>query len=126
MVKRIITFIVAVIILFIAAFYLNKMMLAERYELLRFSLFKVYLFHVIASAIVYACIEGVAYRMADNAGYVYLGTVFLKIGFFVLIFPMAISGEVKLELFEKLSFIVPLFLFLGLEGLFIGKLLNSK
>ena len=126
MVKRIVTFIIAVIILFIAAFYLNKMMLAERYELLRFSLFNVYLFHLIGAVIVYAAVEGVASIMPNNAGYTYLATIFLKIGFFVLIFPAVLSGEVKLEMFEKLSLVIPMFLFLGLEGFFVGKLLNSK
>ncbi|KAB1159011.1 hypothetical protein F7018_07690 [Tenacibaculum aiptasiae] len=93
---------------------------------LSFSLFAVYLFHVIAAIIVYFIVEFIADKMPNQAGYAYLASIFLKIGFFVLIFQASVFANEQLTKPERFSLVIPLFLFLILEAIAVSKLLNSK
>ncbi|MBA6156241.1 hypothetical protein H3Z83_06870 [Tenacibaculum sp. S7007] len=93
---------------------------------LSFSLFSVYLFHVIAATIVYVIVEFIADKMPNQAGYAYLASVFLKMGFFVLVFQATVFANEQLTKPERFSLVIPLFLFLIIEAIAISKLLNSK
>jgi hypothetical protein len=86
----------------------------------------VYLFNAIASIIIYGCIELVAEKLPSQAGYAFLACVFLKIGFFVVLFQATIFSEIRLPLYSRLSLMVPFFLFIIIEAVGVAKLLNSK
>jgi hypothetical protein len=86
----------------------------------------VYLFNAIASILVYACVELIADTLPNQAGYAFLACVFLKIGFFVLLFQAAVFPEIKLALFQRISLMFPFCLFIIIEALGLAKLLNSK
>jgi hypothetical protein len=86
----------------------------------------VYVFNLIASVLIYASIEVLAEKLPSQAGYGFLACMFLKIGFFVVLFQNTIFSEVRLELFQRLSLIIPFFLFIIMESAAIAKLLNSK
>jgi len=50
----------------------------------------------------------------------------LKIGAFILIFQTTVFSKTTLSQAERISLVVPLFLFLIIEAISVGKLLNNK
>jgi len=125
MIKRIIYYIVALLILFIISYSLHQYILQSQEITPTFSLFSIYLFHIISAIVVYLIVEVVAKYVVSQAGYAYLSSVFLKLGFFVLIFKNPVFTE-ELSKPERISLVIPLFLFLISEALATAKLLNSK
>ena len=123
MLKRIGIVSLLMIVLFFVAYYTHA---ALNTELLSFSLFHVYLFHVIAVVIVYGVIEFVAENLPSQAGYAYLMFMLFKIGLFILIFQESVLAKEALSKADKIGLVVPLFLFLMVEAVAVGKLLNSK
>ncbi|WP_299834238.1 DUF6168 family protein [uncultured Tenacibaculum sp.] len=124
MIKRILIFTVTLILLFLLSYFTNAYLVKEL--TFSFSLLQVYLFHVIAAFIVYGIIEFVASILPNQAGYAYLASIFIKIGLFVLIFNGSVFAKENLSRPERLSLVVPLFLFLITEAVAISKLLNTK
>lgn len=126
MIKRFFIFIAAVVVAFLASYFPHHLIIQAKEINLSFSLLSVYVFYVIAALLVYAIVEFIAEKMPNQAGYAYLASIFLKIGFFVLIFKSSVFSNDALSKIERISLIVPLFLFLILEAVFISKLLNNK
>lgn len=124
MIKRILLFLSALVLVFIVSYFLNSYLVVE--EKFAFSLLSVYLFHTIAAFIVYSVVEFIADYMPNQAGYTYLASIFLKIGFFVLIFNSSVFANGNLSKSERFSLVAPLFLFLITEAVAVSKLLNSK
>lgn len=126
MIKRILTYLSIITLVFIGVFFTHQYMLETKQLILSYSLLKVYLFNAIASIIIYGCIELVAEKLPSQAGYAFLTCVFLKIGIFIVLFQATVFSEVKLELYQRLSLIIPFFLFIIIEAIGVAKLLNSK
>ncbi|WP_100926489.1 DUF6168 family protein [Tenacibaculum sp. SZ-18] len=124
MIKRILLFLTALFLVFIISYFLNSYLVVE--ETFAFSLLSVYLFHTIAAFVVYCAIEIAADYMPNQAGYTYLASIFLKMGFFVLVFNSSVFANGILSKPEKFSLVAPLFLFLITEAVAVSKLLNSK
>lgn len=124
MVKRIISYVFIATLLFLVVFFVHQNFMSV--EDLQYSLFHVYLFHFISTLVIYTLIEGVSWKMPNQAGYAYLASIFLKIGFFVLLFKGTIFSDIVLEKEGRISLIVPLFLFLIAEAIAVSRLLNSK
>ena len=126
MIKRILGYLVIACLAFAIAFFIHDYSLNMKNLYLSYSLLSVYLFNFIASVIIYTSIEVLAEKLPSQAGYGFLACVFLKIGFFVVLFQDTVFSEVRLELYQRLSLIVPFFLFIIIESIAIAKLLNSK
>ena len=126
MIKRILVFLATSILLFVASYSVHKYMINLKDINMSFSLFSVYLFHVISAVIVYVIVEAVALKLPNQAGYAYLTSVFLKLGFFVLLFQASVFANEALTKPERISLVIPLFLFLITEAVAVSKLLNSK
>lgn len=126
MIKRMLVFLAASILLFVASYSVHKYMINLKDINMSFSLFSVYLFHVISAVIVYVIVEAVALKLPNQAGYAYLTSVFLKLGFFVLLFQASVFANEALTKPERISLVIPLFLFLITEAVAVSKLLNSK
>ncbi|WP_422089740.1 DUF6168 family protein [Tenacibaculum ovolyticum] len=126
MIKRILYFITAVVLLFAVSYTSHSYFLSARNVALPFSLFFVYLFHVIATGIVYVILELIASKLPNEAGYGYLALMLLKIGFFVLIFQDSVFAGAELAKSQRVSLVIPLFIFLITEAIAVSKLLNSK
>ena len=126
MIKRIIIFLVVVFIAFITSYLSHFYIFQVKQFQLGFSLLSVYSFFGISAILIYSVVELIAYKIPTQAGYAYLASVFLKIGVFLLIFQYSIFNEIALTTSEKFSLIIPFFLFLILEAVFISKLLNNK
>lgn len=126
MTKRILYFLAAIFVVFSVSYFPHNYILQSKNIALSYSLFSVYLFHLISAIIVYGIVELVASKLVNQAGYAYLASVFLKIGFFVLIFKASVFANEELTKPERFSLIIPLFLFLISEAIAVSKLLNSK
>jgi len=109
--------------LFLIAYNLHNYLIDA---VLSFSLFKVYLFHLIAAIIVYIGIEIVSDKLPNQAGYAYLTFIFIKIGVFVLIFQSSVFANDDLTQIERVGLVVPLFLFLITEAVSVSRLLNNQ
>jgi len=123
MIKRILIVVTIFFFLFLIAFNLHKYLTSQA---LSFSLFNVYLFHVIAACIVYISVELVAYKLPNQAGYAYLMLMFFKIGAFVLVFQSSVFANDNLAQIERFGLVIPLFVFLITEAICVSKLLNRN
>jgi len=123
MIKRIIVFTLILVVAFASSYFLQTSLWSIN---LSFSLFNVYMFHAIAAFVVYSIIELLAERLPTQAGYTYLAAIFLKIGLFVLVFKDSVMANNSLSKPERISLIIPLFLFLIIEAVGVSKLLSSK
>lgn len=126
MTKRILYFIIAIIALFILSYPLHKYLLQSKEIALSYSLLSIYLFHIISAILVYIIVELTANYLPSQAGYGYLASVFLKLGFFVLIFNNPIFTSENLSKPDRYSLVIPLFIFLITEAIATAKLLNTK
>ncbi|MDO6811772.1 DUF6168 family protein [Tenacibaculum soleae] len=126
MIKRILYLILTVIILFLVSYSVHEYVLTLKEVNLPYSLLSIYIFHVIATIIIYVSLEFLADNLPNEAGYGYLAFILLKIGFFLLIFQDTVFGEEKLVKLEKVSLVIPLFIFLATEAIVVSKLLNNK
>ncbi|MTI25553.1 hypothetical protein E1163_11415 [Fulvivirga kasyanovii] len=95
-------------------------------EEMTFSLSGMYIFHFIAYFVICLSVELLNTRLPSQVGYAYLASVFIKIGVFVLIFKSAIFGANELNMTERLSVVVPMFVFLIFEAIYCGRLMNSQ
>ncbi|WP_452221551.1 DUF6168 family protein [Lacinutrix salivirga] len=123
MIKDFITVFFLCLILSISVAFLNSILITQP---LRFSLNAIYAYHGIAALIVYALVAITYKNLPNQAGYAYLTTVFIKMGVFVLVFKNSVFSIDVLSKEERLSLIIPLFIFLILEAIFVSKLLNKK
>jgi len=126
MIKRILTYLSIITLVFIVVFFTHQYVLDTKQLVLSYSLLNIYLFNAITSIIIYGCIELVAEKLPSQASYAFLACIFLKIGFFVVLFQVAIFPEVRLELFQRISLLIPFSLFIVIEAAGVMKLLNSK
>lgn len=126
MIKRILFFLAVMLIVLVISYFPHNYVLTGKEIQLSFSLLGVYAFHAITATIVYLIVELVAYKIPNQAGYAYLASIFLKIGFFVLVFQASVFNNEQLTKSERFSLVIPLFLFLIIEAIAVSKLLNSK
>lgn len=126
MIKRIVVFVVLVVCLCVLAYVSHNYSNVSSNAYLRYVLLNVYLYHVVAAVVTYVLVEFVANKLPNSAGYAYLASMCVKIGFFVLIFQSSVFSITAFTTAEKLGLIIPLFLFLILEAGAIFKLLNNK
>lgn len=123
--KRIIKFSLIALILFAITYSVNLILLEKSDLETHLPVLGMYLYHSISGLIVYILIEVVFSRMPDQTGFAFLASVFLKIGFFILIFSSYIYSDSALLVQDKLTIVIPFFTFLLLEAFFSFKLLNE-
>jgi len=123
MLKRIILIALLFVLLFGISYSVHASLLNDS---LVFSLLSVYLFHVISAILVYIIVEVVSNYLPNQAGYAYLMMMCLKIGAFVLIFQSSVFAKSALSQVDRISLVVPLFLFLIVEAVAVSRLLNNR
>lgn len=128
MIKSILLYIIVFSSLFFISFNLHEDFLQQKEIILPFTLKKIYLFHLGFSLLI--CINLKWLSTVDNffyqLGFVYLGAIFLKIILFLAIFYQPIFLKENRSQIANLSLIIPLFIFLLTEAIFIAKILNKK
>jgi hypothetical protein len=114
--------------LFFVSFSLHNNFLEENQVLLSFSLKKVYLFHLGFSMLI--CINfkllSSVNKIADQLGFIYLGTFLLKLVLFSIIFYQSIFTEEELSKISRISLLIPALIFLLTEAIFVAKILNKR
>jgi len=76
MIKRILSYLLIVVAVFVVVFFTHQYVLDSKQLVLSYSLLNVYLFNAIASIIIYGCVELVAEKLPSQAGYAFLACVF--------------------------------------------------
>ncbi|AOW17758.1 hypothetical protein LPB03_09955 [Polaribacter vadi] len=128
MIKSIFLYFVTFSSLFLLSFFLHQYYLDVNEFVLPFSLQKVYLFHAGFSLLI--CVN---FRLLANVdkvfpqlGFIYLGCLFFKIILFCVVFYESLFNDTILTKIAKISLILPMFIFLLTEAVFIAKILNKK
>ncbi|MDX6745596.1 DUF6168 family protein [Polaribacter sp. PL03] len=128
MIKSIINTLLAFIILAIVGFYIHTFILENEGIITPFSIKKLYLFHAGFSILVCVNLQllSTVNKISEQLGFIYLGTLLLKIMLFSATFyNVLIKGE-NLAIATKISLLIPTFIFLLTEVFFVSKILNKK
>jgi len=92
-----------------------------------FSIFTVYAFHALFSFMLCSIILilGKYQKWQSQLGFLYLAALILKVFFFSIMFSSALFREEALTYPEKLSLLIPVFIFLVPEVYFIARTLGE-
>lgn len=125
MLKRLIIFTVLLLGLATVIFIAQKWYLESIDEKLSYSINAIYLFHFLAFLIIVVSVELLSKRLPDQVGYFYLASVFVKIGLFVLVFKDTLFADSPMNFLERISIVIPFFMFLVFEAIYCGRLMNA-
>ena len=128
MIRSIITYTAIFFCIFIVSFSLHEYLLDEREIILPFSLKKAYLFHLGFSLIICTNFQAISKveKIFDQLGYIYLGTILLKLITFIAIFYKSIVTEEILPFITRISLLIPMIIFLLLEAIVVAKILKKN
>jgi len=128
MIKDLIIYCIVFISLYFIGLYSHQEILANTAIDISFSLDKIYLFHAFFSGLI--CINlrlaSTVDKLSVQLGILYLATFIIKPILFGIFFYNPIFTIKKLTLAERLSLLIPLFIYLLTEVVFIAKILNKK
>lgn len=126
MIKKLVLFALAVGILMTSVFFLQEWFISFRGKTLSYSLLSIYYFHFVAFVIIVGSVGLLSNIVPNQVGFVFLAGIFVKIGFFVMIFNDTVFGDIPLEMHERIAIIIPFFMFLVAEALYSGMIMNEK
>jgi len=128
MIKDLLVYLVVFVALYFIGLYVHQEVLANKGIGLRFSLEKMYLFHAFFSGLI--CVNLRFASSVDNlhsqVGFLYLGTFIVKLILFTVIFYNPIFTIDSLTFTERISLLIPLFIFLSTEVIFVVQILNKN
>ncbi len=128
MIKSVILYSLVFFSIFFISFVLHENWLEKQEVILPFSLKKIYLFHLVFSMLI--CVNFKLFSIVDKIfeqlGFIYLGTLLLKIVLFCAIFYKSIFTEETLSEIARLSLFIPMIIFLLTEAIFVAKILQKK
>ena len=128
MIKSIFVLTTVFFFLFLVCFSLHEFFLENQQLILPFSLKKVYLFHLTFSLLI--CTNFLLFSTVDKIfeqlGFIYLGSIVLKLLLFSIIFYKSIFIGEKLTFIARLSLFIPMIVFLLTEAVFVAKILRKK
>jgi len=129
LIKRLLIYVIVGVVVFFVSYYLHSYLIASSKETLPFNLKSVYLFHCIASVamvLFFELLASLTTQFKDQLGFLYLGTMALKMMFFCVFFKDVLFSDIALSKTDSLSMLIPLFIFLFYEVIFIVKVLNKS
>ncbi|GGW56973.1 hypothetical protein DFQ11_101702 [Winogradskyella epiphytica] len=128
MIKSIIVYIISFTILFFLIHFTQDYFLQQADRSVRFSTWDVNLFFAFVS--VFICVHFELFSLIKSLdtqlGFIYLPTLFIKGGLFFLAFQSSVFKLETLNTAERLSIVIPMLLFLGLEAFFVIKIISKK
>ncbi|TXD49913.1 DUF6168 family protein [Polaribacter sp. IC073] len=128
MIKRVLSILLVFIALYFVGVFIHTEILENIGITVPFSIKKLYQFHAGFSILV--CINIVLLhtvnKLLEQLGFIYLGTMLIKIVLFSATFYQAIIKGENLATAAKLSLLVPTFIFLLTEVFFVVKIMNRK
>ncbi|QED38491.1 hypothetical protein FK178_12545 [Antarcticibacterium arcticum] len=112
------------IILFLIQYLISAFLLEDM--VLYYPVFAIYLFHFLATLIIYFILILIYNNFQDKTGFAFMGASLLKMLAAVLfLLPMLLSNSGN-PFANLLSFFIPYFLFLVFETFYAVKLINAK
>ena len=123
--RRIFLYNIISLITGVSLYFLHTLIISSLHLKLSFPLISVYLFFTISAIIIISGLELLFEYLASTAGYAFLVSVFLKMGIFVLLFFAGGIAEKSLSMIDKISILVPLFVFMTIETSVVIKRLKS-
>ncbi|ARV06970.1 hypothetical protein BTO04_09855 [Polaribacter sp. SA4-10] len=126
--KDIFTYIIVFVVLFLIVFYSHQTFLSCKEITLGFSLEKIYLFHAFFSALVCINLRVVSTvdKLFTQLGFIYLASLVIKLVLFCIFFYKSILTIETFTFSEKISLLIPIFIFLLTEVVFVAKTLNRS
>ena len=128
MIRSALLFSAVFFIVFIIGFFIHDFFIQKQQIILPFSLKKVYLFHLFFSLII--CINFLIFsnfnKFLEQLGFIYLGTILLKLTLFCFLFYPSIFTKEELALSSRMSLFIPVVLFLITEATIVAKILKKK
>ncbi|ARV15911.1 DUF6168 family protein [Polaribacter sp. SA4-12] len=128
MVRSILVYSVVFFSLFLVCFSLHNYFLETKNIILPFSLKRVYIFHLAFSLVI--CVNFLIFstkeKVFEQLGFIYLGTILLKLTLFSIIFYKSIFAEEGLPFNTRISLFIPMIIFLITEVIFVAKILKIK
>lgn len=124
-VKRIILFNAIVVTLLLIGISVHPYLFDLKGQAPKISYVGIYLFFAISASIIITGIELLFDVMSDKVGYAFLVGIFLKLGFFTVMFLSKGLLDKPLTMSERLGIVMPLFLFLIVEVIAIGTRLKQ-
>lgn len=128
MIKSILIYASVLFLLFFLGHHIHDFFIENKQIVLSFSLKKVYLFHFGFSLII--CVNFLLLSNVNNIfeqlGFIYLGSIPLKLILFGVTFYKSIFTQETLTFVERLALFIPTIVFLLTEAIFIIKIINKK
>lgn len=128
MIKSLLIYTLVFFGLYFLGFGLHEEYIVKTNQNIPFSLKKVYQFHLGFSLLI--CLNfkllSTVNKLFDQLGFIYLGTLLLKIVVFSVVFYSSVFLAENLSQFSRISLLIPTLLFLLTEAIFIAKILNKK
>lgn len=91
-----------------------------------YPIWAIYLFHILATVIIYSLLAWVSRNFSDKTGYAFMGLSMMKMLAAVIFLLPLILSQNEAVLINILAFFIPYFAFLLFETLYVIKLINSK
>ncbi|NRR91497.1 hypothetical protein HSX10_07965 [Winogradskyella undariae] len=128
MIKSLMLYTASFAVLFLIIHFSQEFVLNESNNTVRFNLWDTNVFLVVASLLICVHLKlfSTIKSLQPQLGFIYLPTLFIKGGLFFLAFKSSIFSLETLTMVERLSLLVPLLLFLGLEVFFVVKILAQN
>ena len=128
MIKRIGSILLVFAFLGTVGMYFHRLALEYFKVILPFSLQKLYLFHIGFSLLICINLQFLTKiaHVSEQLGFIYLGTLLLKIILFSVVFNETVIASENLAVASKISLLIPTFIFLLVEVFFIAKILNKR
>ncbi len=128
MIKRISLKIIFFVLVSLVVYFLHTIGLSNLASHSPISLIQVYIFNTVFT--VFLCVTAIVLskteKYADQIGFLYLGSVVLKVIFFFLLFYKPIFKSDDFTNIEIFNLLIPIILFLIFEVVVISKILNNK
>ncbi|WP_394351695.1 DUF6168 family protein [Winogradskyella ludwigii] len=127
MIKAVLIYVIAFAVLFFLIYFFQEYLLNQLDATVRFSVWDTNIFLAITSLLI--CIHFQLFSLIKNLetqlGFIYLPTLFIKGILFYLAFKDSVFNIEILNTTERLSLLIPILLFLGLEVFFVVKIISK-
>ena len=127
MIKKLLLYAIAAAIIFLISYNLHNYLLNSLDRIPPYSLRDVYVFHVLLSLFFVVTFELIIYflkEFKDQIGFLYLGSIVLKMMLFFVIFRELLSTSLQLTKADKVSLLIPIAIFIIYEVMVVVKMLK--
>lgn len=129
LIKKLILYTLGVISLFLISYNVHHY-LTLKFEIYHpYSLWSVYIYQAVASyvlVVVFELLASLTKEFKDQLGFLYLGSMAVKVLFFCVLFRDVIFFGPDLSKIDSVSLLLPIFIFIFYEVIVIVKILNRE